>query len=709
MVRGRCHAPADREDDPLRYRHGSGYVVTADIEDIYARWDDDTGPIEATEGFVQQLLEYAPSDEKELQSAMSAARKTWRLMPRRSQLLNVLPNIRLQAVSDPAAVRELKRLLVKKASKSQSGVLVITVLSSPYPTHSEGKRQKFSCAWNCYYCPNEPGQPRSYLHDEPAVKRANENGFDAVLQFTDRAATLAMNGHPVDKIELLVLGGTWASYPHAYQEEFVRDLFYAANTFGERHGKRRVDRFSLFEEQALNESSECKIIGLTLETRPDTIDACELRRLRHYGCTRVQLGVQHADDTVLRNINRGCSTADTVTALALLKDACYKVDIHLMPNLPGASLDDDRCMFRHMLHEQTLQADQWKIYPCEIVPWTVIKRWYNAGDYVPYDEETLSEVLSEAKQQVHPWIRLNRVVRDIPSQYVLGGVDAPNLRQDVLNRMAARGQGCCCIRCREVGDDSAAAAAAVLIERAYDGSFGRDFFLSFESGPNQTLLGFLRLRFPPRRQAFITLPTPNSPEAVAVESLFERKCREEGSDTCGTGSAASENTSAREAWLAIPFPELDGAALIRELHVYGQLVPATRPQKNSGMERPMHPQHVGFGKRLIMAAEDRAARAGYTKLAVIAGIGTRNYYRRLGYEIEGGSGFMIKRMPHGTPLTDSRVLKIISASRLCASTDLQSNRPRRWLLHQFARSQAIWLCASCLALMGRRLRACTTR
>ena len=123
----------------------------------------------------------------------------------------------------------------------------------------------------------------------------------------------------------------------------------------------------------------------------------------------------------------------------------------------------------------------------------------------------------------------------------------------------------------------------------------------------------------------------------------------------------------------------------------------------------MHPQHVGFGKRLIMAAEDRAARAGYTKLAVIAGIGTRNYYRRLGYEIEGGSGFMIKRMPHGTPLTDSRVLKIISASRLCASTDLQSNRPRRWLLHQFARSQAIWLCASCLALMGRRLRACTTR
>ena len=298
-----------------------------------------------------------------------------------------------------------------------------------------------------------------------------------MLQFTDRAATLAMNGHPVDKIELLVLGGTWASYPHAYQEEFVRDLFYAANTFGERHGKRRVDRFSLFEEQALNESSECKIIGLTLETRPDTIDACELRRLRHYGCTRVQLGVQHADDTVLRNINRGCSTADTVTALALLKDACYKVDVHLMPTFPVHRWTMTVVCSVTCSTSRYLQADQWKIYPCEIVPWTVIKRWYNAGDYVPYDEETLSEVLSEAKQQVHPWIRLNRVVRDIPSQYVLGGVDAPNLRQDVLNRMAARGQNCCCIRCREVGDDSAAAAAAVLIERAYDELFERDFFL----------------------------------------------------------------------------------------------------------------------------------------------------------------------------------------------------------------------------------------
>ncbi len=213
--------------------------------------------------------------------------------------------------------------------------------------------QKFSCAWNCYYCPSEPGQPKSYLHDEPAVKRANENHFDPVLQFTDRAATLAMNGHPVDKVELLVLGGTWASYPHAYQEEFIRDLFFAANTFWVR---KKRERRPLLDEQTENETAAVKIIGITLETRPDTIDAAELRRLRRYGCTRVQLGLQHTDDAILRRINRGCDTSDAITALRLLKNSCYKVDVHLMPSLPGAELDDDRAMFERMLSDPDLQA-----------------------------------------------------------------------------------------------------------------------------------------------------------------------------------------------------------------------------------------------------------------------------------------------------------------------------------------------------------------
>ena len=331
-------------DDPLTYRHGGDYVVTEDIEDIYSsRWDSVLDPFseEDMKTFIHHLLKRAPRTEKELNAASNEVRRQLKIAPRRSQLLHALQRFGgAEGAADvsgadnydvdgpevagggdgsggepePSPYQRLSKLLVKKASKSQSGVLVITVLTSPYPV-VDGKKQKFSCAWNCYYCPNEPGQPRSYLHDEPAVKRANENGFDAVLQFTDRGATLAMNGHPVDKIELLVLGGTWTSYPLEYREEFVRDLFYAANTFGSRHAHRRQERYSLAVEQKINESAACKIIGLTLETRPDTIDAEEVRRLRSYGCTRVQLGVQHTDDAVLRKINRGCYTEDTISAL----------------------------------------------------------------------------------------------------------------------------------------------------------------------------------------------------------------------------------------------------------------------------------------------------------------------------------------------------------------------------------------------------------
>jgi ELP3 family radical SAM enzyme/protein acetyltransferase len=239
------------------------------------------------------------------------------------------------------------------------------------------------------------------------------NQFDPVLQFADRAATLAQNGHPVDKIELLVLGGTWESYPTPYRTEFIRDLFFAANTFLDRAPRQRL---GLAEEQRRNETASVKIIGLTLETRPDTIDAAALRRLREYGCTRVQLGLQHTDDAILKKINRGCTNADASRAIRLLKDACFKVDIHLMPNLPGASPAADAAMFDAVLEDPALQVDQWKIYPCEIVPWTVIERWHKDGKHAPYDDAALEEVLVAAKARVKPWVRLNRVRRDIPLQ-----------------------------------------------------------------------------------------------------------------------------------------------------------------------------------------------------------------------------------------------------------------------------------------------------
>eukprot|EP01052_Picozoa_sp_SAG31_P018802 SAG31_NODE_1347_length_8693_cov_32.744938_1_plen_358_part_00 len=353
------------------------------LEDIYGRWDrlvaEERRPV--LEAIVKELHAKGVSSERELSAALNAARKLHHMTPRKSELLQVYLSL--------VARRELKggrlrQALIKKHSKSESGVLVVTVLTAPHPAFTDPATgnfvtQSFSCEWNCYYCPNEPGQPRSYLHDEPSVLRANMNRFDPVLQFVDRCATLAQNGHPVDKVELLVLGGTWTSYPIAYQEEFVRDLFFAANTFLNR-GQSTVDtsselrpRLSLKEEQAINETASVKIIGLTLETRPDTIlDAGgeTLVQLRKYGCTRVQLGLQHTDDNILRKINRGCSTAQAIEAIGLLKDSGFKVDVHLMPNLPGATPKLDREMFDRLLFDPLLQADQWKIYPCEIVPWT---------------------------------------------------------------------------------------------------------------------------------------------------------------------------------------------------------------------------------------------------------------------------------------------------------------------------------------------------
>ena len=248
---------------------------------------------------------------------------------------------------DEETYARLQSILVKKRGKSHSGVLVITVLTSPYPKVGK-KTQRFSCKFNCYYCPNEPGQPRSYLRDEPAVLRANRNQFDPILQFHDRAATLAMNGHPVDKIEILVLGGTWSSYPKSYQESFVRDLFYAANTFWDRDNPSREPK-SLAEEQLENETARSKIIGLTLETRPDCIDADELRRFRRYGCTRVQLGVQHTDDAILKLVNRGHGLQATIDGMRRLMDCGYKVDAHLMPDLPGSTVQKDRDMLKYVL------------------------------------------------------------------------------------------------------------------------------------------------------------------------------------------------------------------------------------------------------------------------------------------------------------------------------------------------------------------------
>jgi len=404
-----------------------------------------------------------------------------------------------------------------------------------------------------------------------------------------------VQGHPLDKIELLVLGGTWSEYPESYQRMFVTELFYAANTFFDSIPRREMK--SLREEQRINETTRVRIIGLTLETRPDAIDMNELARMREYGCTRVQLGVQHTDDKILKRVNRGCYLKDTVRAMKMIKECGFKLDAHWMTQLPGTTPSMDKNMFLNVLYNPSLQADQWKVYPTAVTPYTVIKRWFENGEYTPYEDKELLEVLLYVKTRVHPWIRLNRVIRDIPEQMILGGNKVVNLRQKLHIELKRRGQRCRCIRCREVRDrkqQDNSKNDAILVRRDYDAQESREIFLSFESNDDdrEVLYGFVRLRLPSR-------PLLNHSKL---------------------------------------FPELQGrCALIRELHVYGAVTAV------SNRTRDESAQHVGFGQRLMHEAERISIEQGYERVAVIAGIGTREYYRaKCGYELRGT--YMMKEL-----------------------------------------------------------------
>lgn len=515
--------------------------------------------------------------------------------------------------------RELFRTIIQtKKGRSHSGVLVITIFTSPYPeyTNSKGERikQAFSCSFNCHYCPNEPGMPRSYLKSEPGVLRGNKNGWDAVNQMHDRMNALYVTGHHIDKLEVLVLGGTWSSYPLEYREEFVRDIYYAANIFKSENNR---ERKSLLEEKRINETTSARIIGLTLETRPDMINRTEITRLRYYGCTRVQLGVQHIDNSILDLINRKCKTERTIKAIRLLKNCGFKIDIHLMPNLPGSSPEVDRDMLLNNflkvnklikkpkyntwndwfnnrpseileeweLGRDDLQADQWKIYPMAVVPYSKVAEWYSNGEYKPYSHEDLREVLLDTKQNIFPWIRLNRIIRDITSDYIIASSDTPNMRSELADILKTRGLSCRCIRCREVKGNEWDGYGVMMI-RKYNGSGADEYFISYESYDNSIIYGFLRLR----------LCVPDT-------------------DT---------------------FEELEGCALIRELHVYGNLIEVNESREGNS-------QHRGVGKRLMGKAEEIAKANGYKKVSVIAGNGVKEYYKKLGYEQDYGLGdFMIK-------------------------------------------------------------------
>lgn len=490
----------------------------------------------------------------------------------------------------------LKTLITKKKQKSDSGVLVITVLTSAHPEYidkNDGilKKAKFSCKHDCHYCPNEKAhegngwveQPRSYLFSEPAVLRANQNNFDPILQMNSRLNNLVNMGHISDKLEVLVLGGTWSEYPDEYQEVFIRDLYYAANVFNDIEKRHKL---SLEEEIYINEhNSKLHIIGLTLETRPDTITLDEIKKFRRYNCTRLQIGVQHTDNKILKKINRGHDIECVYKAIKLLKNNCYKVDVHLMPNLPGSSYEIDTKMLEDSLYDERLQVDQYKIYPCAVVPFTKIKTWFDEGSYVPYPDAQLYQLIKNFKMKVQKYKRLNRIIRDIPASYISGGYNDKtiSLRQAMQKDMIDNNWKCNCIRCREIKDNIVNMNDVKLCIEKYNSSDGIEYFISYET--DVYLIGFIRLRI---------------------------------------------NYDYTDV-----LPILKNCGLIRELHVYSNL-------SNVGNNSNLSMQHKGFGKKLIKKAEEITLQHNLYKTAIISGTGVRNYYRKYGYELY--DTYMIKNL-----------------------------------------------------------------
>jgi len=480
--------------------------------------------------------------------------------------------------------KKLENLLKKRRVRSLSGIAVVSVLTKPYP-----------CPGKCLYCPTEKGMPKSYLSNEPAVMRAVLNDFDPEKQIKNRLDSLELQGHPTDKVELIVIGGTWSYLPRKYQEWFIKKCFDSCN--------KEVSE-NLESAQKINERAKHRIIGITIETRPDFINEKEILHLRKLGVTRVELGVQSIYDDVLKKNLRGHKIAATIKATKLLKDAGFKICYHLMPNLPGSNLKRDEKMFREVFRNSDFQPDLLKIYPCAVLKEAPLYKLWKSKKYKPYSDKQLIDLLKKIKKKIPYYCRIQRLVRDIPSNSIIEGpAKISNLRQILAQKSKKEGWCCKCIRCREVRENYKPGEKLFLFRQDYKASGGKEIFLSYESKNRERLYSLLRLRIP-------------SAVAAAAQSAAESKPKD-----------------ARRPLI----PALRDAAIIRELHTYGQLHPLKTKKA------VVSPQHKGLGKKLIKKVE-RIVRNEFrlSKIAVISGIGARGYYRKLNYKLK--ESYMVKEL-----------------------------------------------------------------
>ncbi|MBC7810449.1 MAG: tRNA uridine(34) 5-carboxymethylaminomethyl modification radical SAM/GNAT enzyme Elp3 [Burkholderiales bacterium] len=539
-------------------------------------------------------------------------------------------------------VLELLRL---KPVRSSSGVTPVTVLTKPFP-----------CPGECIFCPNDVRMPKSYLADEPGAQRAEQNGFDPYLQTYTRLQAYYNVGHPTEKIEVIILGGTWSFYPESYQIWFVKRIFDALHDFGSginrcaeveaalkttsqfqpapmidapfmnpipnvalldgRHltrnynqvvqtiyrdemyrsrdmaqaiadGKREQspsDEYATWDELEAahreNESAACRCVGLVVETRPDHISVEEVLRIRRLGCTKVQIGFQSLNDDVLKMNRRGHNVAATRRAVKLLRQAGFKIHAHWMPNLYGSSPDADIEDYRRMFADADFRPDELKVYPCSLIESAELMQRYEDGSWHPYTQAELLYVLAECFRLTPEYCRLTRVIRDIPGTDIVAGNEMTNFRQLVENELTRHGERSSDIRAREIGQRTFDPDTLRLDEVGYASSCGDEIFLQYIT-PERYIAGFLRLALPDRNLEPLT-------------------------------------------------PELGAAAIIREVHVYGQAL-------GLGESGDGRAQHAGLGTQLVERALEIAAERGYQRVAVISAVGTREYYRKRGFVDDGAA------------------------------------------------------------------------
>lgn len=479
----------------------------------------------------------------------------------------------------------IENLLKTRPIRSLSGIVNVSVLTKHYP-----------CPGKCIFCPTELDLPKSYLSGEPAVQRAKILKFNPELQVRKRIEMLKNQGHSIDKIELRIIGGSFTFYPEKYKTWFLKRCFDGANLKKSK---------SLKEAQKINEKTKHRIVGISIETRPDLITEKEIKKLRKLGVTMVEIGVQTVFDETLEYSKTNLKAEDIIIATKLLKDAGFKVMYQSMPNLPKSTIRKDEKAFEEIFKNQSFKPDWLKIYPCVVLKESKLYKLWKQGKYKSYSDKKLISLIKYIKTICPFWVRIARIYRDIPKQKIISGCKISNLREIIKKEMEIEKISCHCIRCREIKGEYKLKEKIYLFRENYQASDGIEIFLSFENKERTKLYSFLRLRIP----SYVLKLAENSSLPI--------------------------------------FPALQGAAIIRELHTYGQV----QPLNDRGQTSVISPQHKGLGKKLIKEVEkiiytefSRSANEEFNlkKIAVISGIGVRSYYRKLGYRLK--NTYMVKQI-----------------------------------------------------------------